>query len=237
TVKESDSLTKQLINDAIQAQVFSVEPVGSENGEPVSGSANSQVDASSSLKVAGNDTQNPAGVTTQVYKRGSPEDPYANYTANPGYGSSDNSDSEAGAHYTFKENVYGNGADETVQAVNGKKPKQDLTESPALQDSPYNPDVVNNRVKPPYQSNPAHDIGTPLYNPRKSPEPSDAQSVYENSAIRGAKTETSQKAWYGKGEQGYYRFFSDNAGTVHFSGIVKPSEVPSATKNTVDGMK
>ncbi|GAN64454.1 hypothetical protein AA0313_2925 [Acetobacter indonesiensis NRIC 0313] len=40
---------------------------GSENNEPVSGSANNQVDAWSSLEVAGNDTQNPAGVTTQVY--------------------------------------------------------------------------------------------------------------------------------------------------------------------------
>ena len=33
--------------------------------------------------------------------------------------------------------------------------------------------------------------------------------------------------WYGIGDNGeMYRFFSDNAGTVHFSGIVSQSDVP-----------
>jgi filamentous hemagglutinin len=34
--------------------------------------------------------------------------------------------------------------------------------------------------------------------------------------------------WYGKGENGeIYRFFSDNAGHAHFSGVVPKSQVPS----------
>ena len=33
--------------------------------------------------------------------------------------------------------------------------------------------------------------------------------------------------WYAKGEGGYYRYFSDNAGTVHFSGTVPASKVPN----------
>lgn len=34
--------------------------------------------------------------------------------------------------------------------------------------------------------------------------------------------------WYGVGANGQiYRFFSDNAGNVHFSGIVDRSQVPN----------
>lgn len=34
--------------------------------------------------------------------------------------------------------------------------------------------------------------------------------------------------WYGKGANGQiYRYFSDNAGTVHFSGIVSKHSVPA----------
>ncbi|WP_048847367.1 colicin E5-related ribonuclease, partial [Acetobacter indonesiensis] len=151
TVKESDSLTKQLINDAIQAQVFSVESDGSENNEPVSGSANSQVDASSSLEVAGNDTQNPAGVTTQVYKRGSPKDPYANYTANPGFGSSEKNDPDASAQYSIKENVTGYSPDSAGSAVSvsGEGTVAPESEGGSLskedEQTPLRNDVVNNK--------------------------------------------------------------------------------------------
>ncbi|WP_050466224.1 hemagglutinin repeat-containing protein [Herbaspirillum chlorophenolicum] len=95
--------------------------------------------------------------------------------------------------------------------------------SPALPDSPYSPESVENRIKPPYQKNPAHDISSPLFNPRKTPEPIDAQSAYENSAIRGGLG-----TWYAQGQGGYYRYFSDNAGTVHFSGTVSSSQVPNS---------
>jgi len=95
-------------------------------------------------------------------------------------------------------------------------------ESPVLKDSPYNPDVVNSRVKPPYKANPAHDSKSPLYNPRKTPEPVDSIQAYENS-VRG-----DMGTWYGKGSDGQiYRYFSDNAGGVHFSGIVSKGLVPA----------
>jgi uncharacterized protein RhaS with RHS repeats len=97
------------------------------------------------------------------------------------------------------------------------------TPSPALKGSPYNPNVVANRIKPPYQPNPAHDPRSPLFNPRKTPEPADACSVYDNS-IRGG-----MGVWYGRGDNGdIYRFFSDNTGGVHFSGIVSEPQVPSS---------
>lgn len=96
------------------------------------------------------------------------------------------------------------------------------TGSPALKDSPYNPDTVANRVKPPYKANPAHDTKSPLFNPKKTPEPSDAAQVYEN-AIRG-----DMGTWYGKGTDGQiYRYFSDNAGGAHFSGSVSKELVPA----------
>ncbi len=63
---------------------------------------------------------------------------------------------------------------------------------------------------------------SPLFNPRKTPEPSDAASVYGNATRAGMGT------GYGRGEQGWYRYFSDNSGGVHFSGLVPPSEVPAA---------
>jgi RHS repeat-associated protein len=85
---------------------------------------------------------------------------------------------------------------------------------PALPGSPYAPDSVARRVRPEYQSNPAHDLMSPLFNPRKTPEPADAASVYGN-AVRGG-----MGTWYGQGQGGLYRYFSDGAGTVHFSGTM-----------------
>ncbi|CAB3921996.1 hypothetical protein LMG26846_05675 [Achromobacter insuavis] len=94
--------------------------------------------------------------------------------------------------------------------------------SPALPDSPYSPSNVADRIKPPYRANQAHNIKSPSYNPTKTPEPADAQSAYESGAVRGK-----MDVWYAKGRGGYYRYFSDNAGTVHFSGTMSKSEIPN----------
>jgi len=97
-----------------------------------------------------------------------------------------------------------------------------LTPSPALEGNPYHPDVVEQRIRPPYRPNPAHDTRSPLFNPRKTPEPSDAAQIYNN-AVRA-----DMKTWYGLNKDGdIYRFFSDNAGEVHFSGKVSPQLVPN----------
>jgi hypothetical protein len=95
-------------------------------------------------------------------------------------------------------------------------------ESPALKDSPYNPNIVADRVKPPYKTNPAHDPKSPLFNPKKTPEPADAAQVYGN-AVR-----SDMGTWYGKGtDDQIYRYFSDNAGNAHFSGTVTKESVPA----------
>jgi hypothetical protein len=68
-------------------------------------------------------------------------------------------------------------------------------------------------ARPPYRANPAHNPNSPLYDRRKGPEPTDAREVYESATQAGEKT------WYGKSSTGeVYRYFSDNAGGVHFSG-------------------
>lgn len=98
---------------------------------------------------------------------------------------------------------------------------QNSMPAPALKGDPYNPASVDARVRPPYQSNPAHNPKSPLYNSRKTPEPADAEAVYQI-AVRG-----SMGTWYGKCETGkIYRYSSDNAGTVHFSGIMERARVP-----------
>ena len=94
------------------------------------------------------------------------------------------------------------------------------TESPVLIDSPYNPDVVENRIKPNYVPNPAHDSSSSLYNPKKTLEPSDAKSVYMN-AVRGDMGE-----WFGINAKGeIYQFFYDGVSGVHFAGIITKYEL------------
>ena len=84
--------------------------------------------------------------------------------------------------------------------------------SPALKDSPYHPSAVEKRLKPPYDPNIVHDKSSPLFNPAKGVEPSDAAAVYDR-AIRG-----NFQTWYGRSTAGdIYRYFSDNVGRVHFS--------------------
>ena len=94
--------------------------------------------------------------------------------------------------------------------------------SPALESSPYHPNNVAARIRPPYRANPAHNPGSPLFNPRKTPEPSDAAAAYAT-AVR-----CNMKTWYALSSDGkvYYRYFYDNAGGVHFSGSFSPNQVP-----------
>ncbi|WP_199545327.1 hypothetical protein, partial [Paraburkholderia kururiensis] len=130
--------------------------------------------------------------------------------------------------------VAGQAADASVSAQAGtpgyvpdnatlSKGSDNGTPSPVLSDDPYNPSNVDARVKPAYQTNPAHDTTSPLYNPNKTPEPADAKTAYEDGAVRGG-----MGTWYAKGETGYYQYFSDNAGTVHFSGTIPASKVTSS---------
>jgi hypothetical protein len=106
---------------------------------------------------------------------------------------------------------------------------RNTTASPALSDSPYHPDAVSSRVRPPYRSNPAHDPRNSRFNPRKTPEPEDAASVYET-AVRG-----DMKTWYGVGKHGVvYRYFSDNVGGAHFSGSISLDEVPKAVRQRLE---
>ena len=111
-------------------------------------------------------------------------------------------------------------------AGGGQKPSGRRTEgggSPALRGDPYHPDAVAARVRPPYRANPAHNPRSPHFNSRKTPEPADAPQVYQESIRTGMGT------WYGRGADGqFYRFFSDNAGGVHFSGIIPRGQVPTS---------
>ncbi|MBI4510551.1 MAG: RHS repeat-associated core domain-containing protein [Deltaproteobacteria bacterium] len=96
---------------------------------------------------------------------------------------------------------------------------RNTTPSPALEGSPYSPAEVADRVRPTYRANPQH-------NPRatqgafRTPEPPDAAIVYQTAQRAGLGE------WFGKGQNGWYRYFSDNAGGVHFSGIVPDDLVP-----------
>ncbi len=93
-------------------------------------------------------------------------------------------------------------------------------ESPALTTSPYNPDAVEQRIKPDYKPNPAHDSHSSSYNTHKTPEPLDAAGVYDN-AVRGGMGE-----WYGVNEKGeIYQFFYDNDDGVHFAGIITKADL------------
>lgn len=96
---------------------------------------------------------------------------------------------------------------------------ENTTPSPALTDSPYHPDTVERRVRPPYKPNPQH-------NPRavqgdfRTPEPPDAVEAYAKS-LRG-----DEKTWFSRGREGWYRYFHDNVDSVHFAGVVPPELVP-----------
>jgi RHS repeat-associated protein len=101
--------------------------------------------------------------------------------------------------------------------------------SPSLKCDPYHPDEVEKRVKPPYKSNSKHTDGR---NPKAGAEPDDAQNAYKE-ALRG-----NQYTWYARGKNGdIYRYFSDGAGTVHWSGStgdkknpLNPNPIPADIK-------
>jgi RHS repeat-associated protein len=98
---------------------------------------------------------------------------------------------------------------------------------PAFNDDPYNRDVVNGRLnRPSYISNPAHNSRSSSYNPRKTPEPTDAATVYQSSVRVG------MGKWYGKNSRGeYYQYYSTGDGTAHFAGTVPKSKVPKDVLN------
>jgi len=86
---------------------------------------------------------------------------------------------------------------------------------PGLKGDSYHPDSVADRIKPPYRPNPAHNKKSSSYNPRKTPEPNDAESVYQN-----ATRKDNMGTWYGKNDKGQtYKYYYDNAGGAHFIGI------------------
>jgi intein/homing endonuclease len=86
---------------------------------------------------------------------------------------------------------------------------------PGLKGDPYHPDSVADRIKPPYRPNPAHNKKSSSYNPRKTPESDDADSVYQN-----ATRKDNMGTWYGKNDKGQtYKYYYDNAGGAHFIGI------------------
>jgi len=107
-------------------------------------------------------------------------------------------------------------------ALSATRAAGSTTPSPALRGSPYHPESVAARVRREYRANPAHNPRSPYFNPQKTPEPADALSVYQGATRAGMGT------WYGRGNSGWYRYSSDNAGGVHFSGLVPESQVPAA---------
>jgi RHS repeat-associated protein len=71
--------------------------------------------------------------------------------------------------------------------------------------------------KPRYTVNPAHVPGQRGFNPRKTPLPADAQSVFQNAVPNDPVNPT---AWFGRSADGQiYRFSVDRNGSAHFSGI------------------
>jgi hypothetical protein len=75
-------------------------------------------------------------------------------------------------------------------------------------------------TRPPYHANPARLPG-PTMNPNKTPEPGDAAQVYQ------AAVQADKKTFYGLSQATgeIYRFFTDNAGTAHFSGATGPGGI------------
>lgn len=109
--------------------------------------------------------------------------------------------------------------------------------SPALNDSPYNPSTVNNRIAPPYD--PVHERPGYVSNREKTPEPEDARRIWERGRealqrgdrntglFRGGQGQT----WYAVGERGeIYRYMGSQSGPngeyrVHWNGVVPANQV------------
>ncbi len=98
-----------------------------------------------------------------------------------------------------------------------------LAGTPALKGTPYHPEAVIDRVRPPYD--PVHERPGYRSNFDKSPEPPDARRVYESGRLVRTDTET----WFGRSEDGkrFYRFRSSQSGEdgvrrAHWNGDFEP---------------
>jgi len=116
------------------------------------------------------------------------------------------------------------GAEEKAASELSKKITEwgNKSTSPALKHDPYHPDVVAARIKPPYKANDAHNPKSSSYNPQKTPEPADAELLYQDAILGEVDT------WYAINKNGeIYRYFPDKAGGVHFSGVIEKAKIPT----------
>ncbi len=104
------------------------------------------------------------------------------------------------------------------------------TQTPALKGTPYHPDAVHNRIRPPYKANPKHANNR---NPNAGIEPYDSVEAYKN-AIRG-----DMGTWYACGkDRDIYRYFSDyNGEVVHWSGSTGDKRNPLNPKYIPNDVK
>lgn len=79
-----------------------------------------------------------------------------------------------------------------------------------------------------------HDPTSPNFNPRKSPLPSDAESVYANAIKVGDREPGTGTLYFGKSANGKYYRYSGQNGEVHWSGEMAPNKVPRAIKKQLD---
>lgn len=86
------------------------------------------------------------------------------------------------------------------------------------------------RKKPQYKANPAHDKRSPLYNPKKTPEPPNAESLFQRAV---ADPGGSGRQWYTLDGDTVYRFSETGDGTAHFSGKSGNPDQPLNPSNKV----
>ena len=140
-------------------------------------------------------------------------------------------------------------ADAARQAKEAMPSKRPHVENPDSPKSPYHPDNVAKRKEmatPEYEPNPAHNPKSPKYNPKKTPEPKDAGTLF----TEGKVVQEDFTTWYAKGKDGYYRYkvdqrfeaFDKSTGRplertsrdiVHFNGIIPEADVPKAVKDAL----
>jgi hypothetical protein len=88
--------------------------------------------------------------------------------------------------------------------------------------------------RPNFEPNPAHTPGSPGFNRDKTIEPPDSAEIFK-SAIQGKDGN-----WYGKSGDQIYRYFPDNAGAAHFSGMtggdkgIPPDRIPIGVRRVFD---
>ncbi|WP_162251676.1 RHS repeat domain-containing protein [Caulobacter sp. Root1472] len=109
------------------------------------------------------------------------------------------------------------------------RPTSRSASRPFVETDPYSPESVAQRIRPDYRANPAHDPRSPLVDRAKTPEPLDANFAYMQNGVRAG-----MGTWVARGIGGYYRYFSDNAGGVHFSGTLNSNAVNPATIRAIN---